>query len=122
MDRILIKDLVVRCILGTNERERHERQSVVINLAVGLDLSRSGTSDDLADTLDYRKLRDAVIALAERSQYFLAEALAQGIAQTCLAEPLVLEVQVTVEKPSALRGARSVGVEIVRRRNQANGT
>ncbi len=116
MDRILIKDLVVRCILGTIERERHEKQSVVINLCVGLDLSRSGASDNLDDTLDYRRLRDSVIALAERSQYFLAEALAEGIAKTCLAEPLVQEVQVTVEKPSALRGARSVGVEIIRRR------
>jgi D-erythro-7,8-dihydroneopterin triphosphate epimerase len=116
VDRILIKDLVVRCILGTNERERHERQSVVINLAIGLDLARPGASDSLADTLDYRKVRDAVAHLAEHSQFFLAEALAAKIADTCLADPRVEEVQVTVEKPSALRGAHSVGVEILRRR------
>jgi FolB domain-containing protein len=117
LDRILIRDLVVRCILGTNERERHDRQSVVINLAVGMDLSRAGASDNLADTLDYRRLRDAIIELAERSEFFLAEALAQKIAEACLAHPHVEEAQVTVEKPSALRGARSVGVEIVRRRS-----
>jgi FolB domain-containing protein len=119
VDRILIKDLVVRSILGTNERERHERQSVVINLAVGMDLARAGASDRLADTLDYRQVRDAVIHLAEQSEYFLAEALAQKIAEIVLSDSRVEEVQVQVDKPSALRGARSVGVEIVRRRSSA---
>ncbi len=116
MDRIHLKDLVVRCILGTNERERHERQSVVINLVVGMDLALAGTSDRLADTVDYRQVRDAVIQLAERSEFFLAEALAQKIAETVLSDPRVKEVEVKVDKPSALHGARSVGVEIVRRR------
>ncbi len=58
----------------------------------------------------------AVIQLVERSEFFLAEALAQKIAETVLSDPRVKEVEVKVDKPSALRGARSVGVEIVRRR------
>lgn len=38
MDRILIKDLLVRCIIGVSEEERREKQDVVINVALSADL------------------------------------------------------------------------------------
>lgn len=117
MDRILIKDLLARCIIGANERERHERQNVLLNLVIWTDLSKGGKSDRIADTLDYRLLRNAVTDLVENSQFFLIEALAERIAEVVLAEPRVEKVQVTVEKPGALRFGKSVGVEIERARS-----
>lgn len=118
MDRIIIRDLLARCIIGANERERHEKQNVLINLVIWTDLSRGGRSDRIADTLDYRLIRNAVMDLVESSQFFLIEALAERIAESCLAEPRVSRVQVTVEKPTALRFGKSVGVEIERTRGQ----
>jgi len=50
----------------------------------------------------------------ERSHYFLLEALAASIAHLCLAEAGVQRVIVQVEKPGALRRARSAGVVIER--------
>lgn len=117
MDRILIKDLLARCIIGANEGERHEKQNVLINLIVWTDLAKAGKSDRIADTLDYRILRDGVMDAVESSRFFLIEALAERIAEVCLAEPRVHKVQVTVEKPTALRFGRSVGVEIERSRS-----
>jgi dihydroneopterin aldolase/D-erythro-7,8-dihydroneopterin triphosphate epimerase len=54
--------------------------------------------------------------MVEGSRFHLAEALAERIADICLENEAVQQVQVTVEKPSALRFARSVGVEITRDR------
>jgi dihydroneopterin aldolase len=48
------------------------------------------------------------------SKFFLVEALAERIAQACLAEPGVQKVRVCLEKPGALRATRTVGVEVVR--------
>ena len=59
-------------------------------------------------------MKKKVIALVEQSSFFLIERLAEGVAQLCLEEPRVMRAQVTVEKPGALRFARTVGVEIVR--------
>ena len=116
MDRILIRDLSARCILGINEDERREKQDVVINLALGADLRRVGKSDRFEDCMDYRGLKRRILAMVENSRYYLVEALAERIAEMCLEHPAVAQAQVTVEKPSALRFARSVGVEITRTR------
>ncbi|MHB9134517.1 MAG: dihydroneopterin aldolase [Armatimonadota bacterium] len=114
MDRILIEDLLVRCILGINEDERREKQDVLINITLSADLQHAGRSDDFQQTIDYRAIKKAVYAMAENSSYYLVEALAERIAEICLEHPKVQEVLVRVAKPSALRFARSVGVEIER--------
>ena len=116
MDRIRICDLFVRCILGINEDERREKQDVVINLIIHADLHKAAKSDSIADTVDYRALKKRILAMAESSQYFLVEALAGAVAELCLEQQGVRQVDVSVEKPHALRFARSVAVDITRKR------
>lgn len=116
MDKILVKDLLVRCILGVNEDERREKQDVLINLVLFADLRPSGLSDSLEDSVDYRAIKKQIVAMVEMSQFHLVEALAEHIAELCLRHTRIQRAQVRVEKPSALRFARSVGVEITRER------
>jgi D-erythro-7,8-dihydroneopterin triphosphate epimerase len=116
MDRILIRDLRIRCILGINQDERREKQDVVINLAIYADLGRAGKSDRMEDTVDYRALKKRILAMAEQSSYHLEEALAEAIASLCIDHPGVARVDVRVDKPHALRFAESVAVEITRAR------
>ncbi len=116
MDCILIRDLAARCVLGLNPEERREKQDVVISLSLSVDLRGPGTSDRFEDAVDYRAIKKRVLALVERSQFRLLEALAEAIARACLEDPRVAEVRVTVDKPGALRFARSVAVELVRTR------
>lgn len=116
LDKIHIRDLQLRCIVGIYPEERREKQDVNINLTLHADLARAGQSDRIEDTVDYKSAKQAVVALVEQSSFQLVERLAQAIAETCLARPGVLRVDVTVEKPAALRFARTVGVEITRER------
>ena len=116
VDQIVIKDLLARYILGITAEERREKQDVLITVALSLDLAPTGRSDRIEDGVNYRPIKKRILAVAESSQYHLVEALAERIAAACLEEPRIVEVAVTVEKPSALRFARSVAVEIVRRR------
>src|SRR5262249_51032018 len=116
MDRIFIRDLLVRCIIGVGPEERREKQDVLITVALSADLSTAGKSDRIEDGVNYRPLKKRILAVAEASEYHLIEALAERVAAECLENRDVHEVQVSVEKPSALRFARTVGVEIVRRR------
>ena len=115
-DRILIRDLRVRGIIGLNDWEREKEQDILINLTLEVDCRAAGASDDVADTLNYRTLTKAVIAYAETSAHYLVEALAAGIARICLVDFAAERAVVRVEKPGALRFADSVGVEISRRR------
>ncbi len=116
MDRLIIRDLAVRCIIGLNDEERREKQDVLITVSLHADLQKAGRSDRVEDSVDYRALKKKILALVENSKFYLIEALAQAVADLCLGEPPVMRVQVAVEKPSALRFARSIGVEITRER------
>lgn len=116
MDRILIKDLRVRCIIGVNPEERREKQEVLINVTLWADLRAAGKSDRFEDTVDYRRVKKQIYEMAEASEHFLVEALAERAAAICLEDERVQRVEVRVEKPAALRFARTVGVEIERGR------
>jgi len=114
MDRIHIRDLRLRAVIGVYPEERRDRQELVFNLELQTDLRQAGKSDRLEDTVDYKALKQRVIALVEASEYFLLEKLAEEVALACLATPGVTGVRVVVDKPGALRFARSVAVDITR--------
>ena len=117
MDRIIITDLRARCIIGVTEEERREKQDVTICHSLYADLTTAGQTDRFEDAIDYRAIKKQVLALVETSGYFLLEALAEAIAKVCLGKPGITSVTVRAEKPSALRFAQSVGIEITRAGN-----
>ncbi|MEE8368171.1 MAG: dihydroneopterin aldolase [Thermoanaerobaculia bacterium] len=113
-DKIIIKDLLVRGIIGMNDWERQKSQDILVNLTVEYDLGPAGESDEVTDTLNYRSLTKAVIAYCETSSHFLVEKLAAQVARICVVDFGAASVVVRIEKPGALRFASSVGVEIQR--------
>ncbi|MDX1503829.1 MAG: dihydroneopterin aldolase [Thermoanaerobaculia bacterium] len=115
-DRILIRDLRLRTIVGLNDWEREKRQEVVINITLHADLRPAGRSDQIGDSINYRSLTKAVIAHVEESSHYLVEAMAEKIAEIAIRDHGAPAAEVRVEKPGALRFADSVGVEIVRTR------
>jgi FolB domain-containing protein len=115
-DKIIIQDLLLRGIIGLNDWEREKPQDILINLTLFADLRPAGQSDNPDDILNYRTLTKAIIAYVESSQHLLVEALAAAIARICVVDYGAARAIVRVEKPGALRFARSVGVEIERER------
>jgi len=114
LDKIHIRDLHARCLIGINPDEREKEQDVVINLTLFADLRTACKSDRIEDTVNYRAIKKEVLAMTEASSYYLVERLADEIAGICLRSELVQRVRVTVEKPGALRFAKTVAVEIER--------
>lgn len=113
-DRIHIRDLLARCIVGIYPEERENQQEVLINLTLYADLRAAGRSDKIADTVNYKIVKKNVLAMAEASSFYLIERLAEEAAAIALRDPRVHMVDVAVDKPGALRFARSVAVEIRR--------
>ncbi len=117
LDQIFIKDLLVRGILGINPEERVNRQDIVVNLIMWADTRPAAQSDDIADAVNYRTVAKAIIEHIETGQPMLVERLAEEIAQLCFrTDNRIQAVEVSVEKPGALRFARSVGISIFRTR------
>ncbi len=118
MDKIFIRDLALRCIIGIYPEERREKQDVVINVVMHADLSKAGRSDDLADTVDYKAIKKAILKLVDGSGFQLIESLAERIADIALSNDKVQQVVVTIDKPGALRFAKASAVEITRKKER----
>jgi FolB domain-containing protein len=116
MDKIFIKDLLVRSIIGINPEERIKKQDILINMILFADIRQAARSDDIDDAVNYKAITKRVIEHVENSSDFLVEKLVSDIARIVLTEFDLEKVRVRVEKPGALRFAQSVGIEIERRR------
>jgi 7,8-dihydroneopterin aldolase/epimerase/oxygenase len=115
-DRIFLRGLAIECIIGFIEWERRIKQTVVIDIELPVDCRRAALSDEVADTLDYKKVSKRIIAFVETSQFKLVETLAQRIAMLVLEEFGVEWVRLSVNKPGAIRGSRDVGISLERTR------
>ncbi len=114
MDKIIIKDLVARGILGLNDWEREKPQEILINIEVFTDVTTAGETDDIVHSVNYRTIAKKTLAHAESAGRLTVEALTLDIVKLCLAETGVKKARVRVEKPGAVRFSASVGVEIER--------
>ena len=117
MDKVIIKNLLARGIIGVNDWERKRAQNILINITLFTDTRRAAETDNLEDCVNYSTMSKKLLAHAETVNRLTVEALANDLARLCLEEKGVQKVIVRVEKPGAVRFAESVGVEIERSRD-----
>ena len=112
MDQVFIKDLLVRGVIGISERERSNRQDIVINVTLYTDTNKGAEQDDIEFCVNYRTIAKKIIAHVADTARYTVEALAADLMKICLLQSGVQGAKVRVEKPGAVRFSRSVGVEI----------
>ena len=121
MDKIFLSSLSVECIVGIWEWERRVKQTVIVDLEMAADIRRAAASDAIEDTIDYKRVSKRLQAFIGESQFHLVETLTERIAQVVVMEFGVTWVKVRLNKQGAIRGARDVGIEIERRREDFAG-
>jgi len=119
-DRIFLHGLEVECIIGFIEWERRVKQTIVIDVEMPVDCARAAATDDVADTLDYKRVAKRLIAFVGGSDFKLVETLAHRAAMLILAEFSVEAVSLTNNKPGAIRHSKDVGVAVLRTRADLN--
>jgi dihydroneopterin aldolase len=119
MDTVFIEALEVSAVTGVHDWERQIRQRLRLDLALGWDTAPAGHSDALADALDYAAISERTRAIAEGSEYYLLEALAEELAGALRSEFRVPWLRVSLTKPGCIPGARAAGITIERGDGQA---
>lgn len=117
MDKIIIKGLRVYAYHGVKEAEKEKGQPFELDVTLEVDLSKSGQSDDLNETVNYSKVSKRIIAVMLAEKNDLIERAATRVADAILAEFPVEAVTVLLKKPRAPIAAdfEYVAVEITRR-------
>ena len=122
-DKIFIEGIKFHGYHGLTKMERQVgvRLSVDVTLEIGLD--RSGRSDSVRDTLDYRKVHERVMDLGRNSSHRLLESYAVAVLddlfETFPAERITIRVR--KETPVLDGIVDGVGVELTRAREQGAG-
>ena len=117
-DRVIISDLHVRAVIGIFPDERSRKQDLILQLELDTDVRRAARRDQIEDALDYKQITKRILKFVSNSEFQLLETLAEGVATLVLAEFDTPRLTLRVEKPGALRHARTVGIQITRAREQ----
>ena len=115
MTTIRITDLSLKTIIGTHPWERIIKQKVIINITLEYDSSQAIQTDNIDRAVDYKAITKKIISEAEQSRYFLLESLTHHILRLIMTNKNIRAVTVRVDKPGALRFARSVSAELIAR-------
>jgi 7,8-dihydroneopterin aldolase/epimerase/oxygenase len=115
-DRIFLHGLTAECVIGFIDWERRVKQTVELDVELPVDCRHAALTDEVADTLDYKKVAKRVLAFVAASEFKLVETLAHSVALLILEEFGVEWVRVALNKPGAIRDSRDVGVVIERSR------
>ena len=114
MDIVFIRDLQIETVIGIYDWERKVRQIISLDIDMASDIKKAADSDNIDDTLSYKTVAKRLIGFVEQSEFELVEALAEKICEIILEEFNVPWVRLTLNKPGAVRGSKSVGVMIER--------
>ena len=114
MDIVFIHDLQIETVIGIYDWERKIRQVISLDIEMATDISKAASSDNIDDALSYKSVAKRLIEFVEQSEYELVEALAEEICRIVREEFAVPWVKLTLHKPGAVRGSKSVGVIVER--------
>ncbi len=118
-DKILLTGAHFFARHGVSDEERQVGGRLVVDVELTYDLTRAGASDDVADTISYADIYEAVRGIVESRSFHLVEKLAETIAASLLIRFPAQAVLVRVRKdPPPIPGAVDyAGVEITRSRS-----
>jgi dihydroneopterin aldolase len=100
-DRISLTGLTVRGFHGVYDAERRDGQDFVVDVVLDVDTSSAAATDDVADTVHYGELAQALAAVVAGEPVNLIETLAHRLVDVCVADARVSAATVTVHKPHA---------------------
>lgn len=114
MDIIFVRDIRLETLIGAYEFERRQPRTLQVNIEIGRPAVRACSTDQLADTIDYASVVDAVAEVFASHRFHLLEPLAELLAERILTRFDAKWIRIEIAKTGAVPNARDVGVRIER--------
>ena len=114
MDKIFLRELEIDAVIGIWEWERRIKQKISIDLDMATDARGASGADQVDAALNYRDVAKRLIDFVGNSKFELVESLAEAVARIIIVEFKVPWARVSIAKPGAISGSRTVGITIER--------
>ena len=110
-DYVSVRDLSVRAVIGVHPWEREVEQTLRVSVDMvreTADIRRAAATDDLADTVDYSAVADAIAAMLREGKFRLIETAAERVAGRLLADFPLTWLRLELRKPIAAGGYTAI--------------
>ena len=114
MDIVFIRDLRVDTIIGVYDWERQVKQTLVFDIDMATNIRKAAATDNIEFALNYHAVSLRVVDYVKSQHVLLVETLAENVATLIRNEFHVPWLRLTLTKPNAVLGAKSVGIIIER--------
>ncbi len=113
---VFIKDFIIEEIIGIHEHEKIKKQKIKFNIALDVNQSTTPNEKDIKSIVDYEKIANKLENLAKNKKYNFLESLVEDSFKEIFDDKRINSVTIKIEKPEAIKNAKSVGVEVFKTR------
>lgn len=113
-DIVYLHGLSCKSTIGVWEWEKKISQTLKLDIDLATDVQKAAQNDDLNDALNYQEIAERVQSFAYDNQFELIETLAEKLAQLILDEFNTCWVRIKLDKGSAVKDVKHVGIIIER--------
>ena len=114
--KILIKDLVLKMLVGIHNFEKKKKQRVKFNLVINIDQNLIPNDKDLKSIINYEQVIKAIKKITSRKHYPLLETLAEKIFLKLFENLKIKKILLRIEKLDVIKNTTSVGIELEKTR------
>ena len=115
--KILIKDLVLKMLVGIHNFEKRKKQRVRFNLVINIDQNLIPNDKDLKSIVNYEQVIKTIMRITSRKHYLLLETLAEKIFLKLFENLRIKKILLRIEKLDVIKNTTSVGIELEKTRS-----
>ena len=119
---VFIKDLVIEEIIGIHEHEKIKKQKIKFNIVLDINQNSIPDEKNIKSIVDYEKITNRLENLTKSKKYNFLESLAEDSFKEIFEDKRINSVTIKIEKPEAIKNAKSVGVEVFKTRKDYEGS
>jgi len=115
--KVLIKDLVLRMLVGIHNFEKKKKQRVKFNLIINIDQNLVPNDKDLKSIVNYEQVIKIIKIIISKRHYPLLETLAEKIFDKLFENFRIKKILLRIEKLDVIKNTTSVGIELEKTRS-----
>ena len=115
--KVLIKDLVLKILVGIHNFEKKKKQRVKFNLVINIDQNLIPNDKDLKSIVNYEQVIKTIKKITSRKHYHLLETLAEKIFSKLFENLRIKKILLRIEKLDVIKNTSSVGIELEKTRS-----
>ena len=119
---VFIKDFIIEEIIGFYKHEKIKKQKIKFNIVLDVNQSSVPDEKDIKSIVDYEKITNKLENLSKSKKYNFLESLAEDSFKEIFEDKRINSATIKIEKPEAIKNAKSVGVEVFKTRKDYEGS